>query len=81
LNVAVVFDDAAILTDVAVAAITYAAFALEPLNGELISVTTAGNYTGAHQQTLDGLVPYPGQGRSWRPLVGWQTAMDRNARL
>jgi hypothetical protein len=38
----VVLVDAAILTDVAVAAITYAAFALEPLNGELISVTTAG---------------------------------------
>lgn len=45
LNVVVVADDALILTDVAVAAVFYAAFALEALTGDLVTVSTPGAYS------------------------------------
>lgn len=45
LNVVVVADDALILTDVAVAAVFYAAFALEGLTGDLVTVSTPGAYS------------------------------------
>ena len=45
LNVLLVLADAAILTDVAVAAASYGLFALEALTGELFSVSAVGPYT------------------------------------
>lgn len=45
LNVSVVLEDAAILADVASAAITYAFFAYEALTGQLVTVSTTGAYT------------------------------------
>jgi hypothetical protein len=45
LNVLLVLADAAILTDVNIAAAAYAIFALEALTGDLVTVSTAGAYT------------------------------------
>ncbi|MBS9534062.1 hypothetical protein KIH27_10750 [Mycobacterium sp. M1] len=45
LNVALVLTDAAILTDVSLASITYALWALEGFTGELVTVNTAGAYS------------------------------------
>jgi len=46
-NVSLILEDANIVLDVAFAAITYAYFVYELLVGELVSVTTVGNYTVA----------------------------------
>jgi hypothetical protein len=46
-NISLILEDANIVLDVAFAAITYAYFVYELLVGELVSVTTVGNYTVA----------------------------------
>jgi hypothetical protein len=45
LNVVVLLDDAVILTEASLVGFTYAAFALEALTGELVTVTATGAYS------------------------------------